>query len=137
MSILVSSWRTVASLGARLRRWWEANPRCSSPSTFRGRRARASCGSSPRPASASPRMSEIEPRVPLGVGEALRDVVFRRGRHEYVAIGLVSHARLGARDVLLLRQLFQLPESAYPPEAGHGAAWNGTAMIPAIVEAVD
>jgi hypothetical protein len=82
-------------------------------------------------------MSEIELRVPLGVGEALRDVVFRRGRHEYVAIGLVSHARLGDRDVLFLRQLFQLPESAYHPEAGHGAAWNGTAMIPAIAAAVD
>src|SRR3989442_9498685 len=137
MSILASSWRTVASLGARLRRWWEANPGCSSPSPFGGRRARASCGSSPPPASASPRMSEIELRVPLGVGQALRDVVFRRGRHEYVAIGLVSHARLGDRDVLLLRQLFEIPESAYRLEAGHGAAWNGTAMIPAIATAVD
>jgi len=82
-------------------------------------------------------MSEIELRVPLGVGQALRDVVFRRGRHEYVAIGLVSHARLGDRDVLLLRQLLEFPESAYCPEAGHGAAWSGAALIPAIAAAID
>ena len=82
-------------------------------------------------------MSEIELRVPLGLGQELKDVVFRRGRHEYVAIGLVSHARLGDRDTLLLRQLFEIPESAYRPEAGHGAAWNGAAMVPAMGAAVD
>src|SRR5262249_36399519 len=61
----------------------------------------------------------------------------RRGRHEYVALGLVSHAWLGDRNVLLLRRLLEIPEAAYRPEAGHGAAWNGAAMIPAIAEAVD
>jgi hypothetical protein len=82
-------------------------------------------------------MSEIELRVPLGVGEELWDVVFRRGRHEYVAIGLVSHGRLGDRDVLLLQQLFEIPEPAYRHEAGHGAAWNGAAMVSALGAAMD
>lgn len=82
-------------------------------------------------------MTELELRIPLGIGEDLRDIVFRRGRHEYVAIGLVTHARLGDRDTLLLRYVLQLPESTYRPEPGHGAAWSGSAMIPAITTAVE
>lgn len=82
-------------------------------------------------------MSEVELRIPLSVGESLRDAVFRHGRHEYVAIGLVSHAKLGNRDALFLRQLFDLPESAYRTDTGHGAVWNGASMIPAIAAAVD
>ncbi len=82
-------------------------------------------------------MTEVELRIPLGVGESLRDTVFRPGRHEYVAIGLVSYARLGDRDVLFLRHLLDLPESAYRRDGGHGAAWSGSAMIPAITTAID
>lgn len=82
-------------------------------------------------------MSELELRIPLGVGEALRDIIFRPGGHEYVAIGLVSHARLGDRDTLFLRHLLELPETAYHSEAGHGAAWNGSAMIPVMTMAVE
>lgn len=73
----------------------------------------------------------------MGLGASLTDAVFRHGRHEYVTIGLVSHAKLGNRDALFLRQLFHLPESAYRPDTGHGAVWNGAAMIPAIAAAVD
>lgn len=82
-------------------------------------------------------MTEVALRIPLGIGEALRDIVFRPGRHEYIAIGLVSHARLGDRDTLFLRHLLELPETAYLPGAPHGAAWSGSAMIPAITMAVE
>jgi molybdopterin-synthase adenylyltransferase len=81
-------------------------------------------------------MTELELRIPLGVGEALRDIVFRDGQHEYVPIGLASHARLGDRDTLFLRHLLELPESAYRPRAAHGAAGSGSAMIPAIETAI-
>jgi hypothetical protein len=82
-------------------------------------------------------VTDLALRIPLGVGEAPRDIVFRPGRHEYVAIGLVSHAGLGGQDTLLLRYLLELPETAYRLEAGHGAAWSGSAMIPAIPMAVE
>jgi hypothetical protein len=82
-------------------------------------------------------VTDLALRFPLGVGEALRDIVFRPGRHEYFATGLVSHARLGGRDTLLLRYLLELPETAYPLEAAHGAAWRASAMIPAITMAVE
>jgi molybdopterin-synthase adenylyltransferase len=82
-------------------------------------------------------MTDLELRIPLGVGEALRDIIFRHGRHEYVAVALVSHARLGDRDTLFIRHLLELSESAYRPKAGHGAAWSGSAMIPAIETAME
>ena len=82
-------------------------------------------------------MTNVELRVPLSLGEALLNAVFRPGRHEYVALGLVSHAALGGRDVLFLRHLFDLPESAYRESAAHGAAWSGAAMVPAITLAVE
>jgi hypothetical protein len=82
-------------------------------------------------------MTELELRIPLGIGEALRDIVFRPGPQEYVAMGLTSHARLGDRDTLFLRYLLELPESAYHPNAGHGAVWSGSAMIPAITMAIE
>lgn len=82
-------------------------------------------------------MSDIELRAPLGIGEEVKKIVFRPGHHEYVALGLVSHARLGNRDTLFLRHLFELPEAAYRQETGHGAAWNGAAMIPAITDAIE
>src|SRR5438093_10793076 len=81
-------------------------------------------------------MTELELRIPLGVGEALRDIVFRSGRHEYVAMGLTSHARLGDRDTVFLRYLLGLPESAYRSNAGHRAVWSGSAEIPAVTGAL-
>jgi hypothetical protein len=82
-------------------------------------------------------MTKIELRVPLGIGEVLRDTVYKEGVHEYVAFGLVSHAHLGGRDTLLLRRVDPLPESAYRNDNLHGAVWNGAAMGPIIAQAVD
>jgi hypothetical protein len=82
-------------------------------------------------------MTEIELRVPLGLGEILQDTVYKAGKYESVAFGLVSHAHLGGRDTLLLRHVIPLPESAYRNTHCHGAMWSGTAMAPVICQAVD
>ncbi|MDQ6891086.1 MAG: ThiF family adenylyltransferase [Acidobacteriota bacterium] len=76
-------------------------------------------------------------RIPFGLGARLLDIVHRKGKHEYVAFGLVSHARLGTTDVLLLRDLLELQENDYFPSPGHGAAWRGIATVPIINRAVD
>jgi hypothetical protein len=81
-------------------------------------------------------MNEVELRVPLGLGETLQDTVYRQGSHEYIAFGLVSHAILGALDILLLRRVLTLPESEYRKDIRHGATWCGVAMIPIIEAAV-
>ncbi len=82
-------------------------------------------------------MNEVELRVPLGLGETLRDTVYREGSHEYVAFGLVSHAYLGRRDTLLLRRVLPLAETAYRNDPQHGAAWSGIAMVPVIEQAMN
>ncbi len=82
-------------------------------------------------------MNEVELRVPLGLGESLQEIIYRGGTHEYVAFGLVSHARLGGRDTLLLRRALPLPEEAYRNDHEHGAAWRGMAMVPVIDEAMN
>ena len=96
-----------------------------------------SFASSPSRASVSLSRADVELRVPLGLGESIYDIVFRKGAHEYVAIGLVSHARIRDRDVLFVRRVFELPESAYQRDNRHGASWSGSAMIPAIGAAMD
>jgi len=82
-------------------------------------------------------MTEIGLRVPLGVGAPLMETVFRQGRHEYVALGLVSTAGDIGRNTMLLRRVFTLDEAAYVRAPGHGGAWRGTAMIPAIEAAMN
>jgi len=82
-------------------------------------------------------MTEIELRVPLGLGETLQDTVYKKSAHEYVAFGLVRHAYLGGRETLLLRRVVPLPDSAYRKTHSHGAMWSGAAMAPVICQAVD
>jgi hypothetical protein len=72
----------------------------------------------------------VELRIPLGVGEQLQQIVYQPGNHEYVAFGLISHARLGTRDVLLVREVIGLDENQYRHAPGHGASWGGTSMLP-------
>jgi hypothetical protein len=75
-------------------------------------------------------------RIPFGLGERLRTIVFQPGSHEYVAFGLVTHATLGANDVLLLREIIELREGEYL-RAGHSAAWRGISIVPMLNRAVD
>lgn len=82
-------------------------------------------------------MTEAELRVPADLGHALQEEVFGQGRHEYVVLGLVAFAKLAGRETLLLRRIFTLPENQYVKAPGHGGAWRGTAMIPAIEAAVE
>jgi hypothetical protein len=81
--------------------------------------------------------TNVEIRVPLGQGELLRDTVYREGLHEYVAFGLVSHARNNGHTTLLLRHVIPLHENQYLSTFQHGAAWGGAAMVPIIGQAVD
>ena len=81
--------------------------------------------------------TNVEIRVPLGQGELLLDTVYREGMHEYVAFGLVSHARHNGHTTLLLRHVIPLHENQYLSTFQHGAAWRGTAMVPIIGQAVD
>lgn len=71
----------------------------------------------------------IELRIPIVLGERLQETVYQAGRHEYVAFGLISHARLGTKDVLLLRDVIGLDEHEYQDVPGHGASWAGTSML--------
>jgi ThiF family len=79
----------------------------------------------------------VELRIPFGLGAQLQECVFRRGAHEYVAFGLVSHALVGGRTILLLRELIPLQEPDYIATRAHGAAWRGAAMFPVMVRAVE
>ncbi len=81
--------------------------------------------------------SPVQIRIPFGLGARLRQIVNRRGEHEYVAFGLVTHAHVGVADVLLLREIMELDESDYVPAPDHGGAWRGIANVPIIVRAVD
>src|SRR5215470_4516594 len=82
-------------------------------------------------------MTETALRVPLGLGNSLRQEVFKEGRHEYVVLGLVGSATLADKETLFLRRIFTLREDEYVGAPGHGGAWRGAAMIPAIEAAVD
>jgi hypothetical protein len=78
----------------------------------------------------------ISLRIPFGLGERLREIVFRPGAHEYVAFGLVTHATLGTQDVLFLSDVAELDEREYLP-AGHSAAWRGISILPTLSRAMD
>lgn len=79
----------------------------------------------------------VELRIPVGLGERLQKEVFRPGWHEYVAFGLVGHARVRGRDLVLLRDVVVLPEDAYVHAPGHGGAWRGAAMVPLLGRAAE
>lgn len=76
--------------------------------------------------------TNVEIRVPLGQGELLLDTIYREGMHEYIAFGLVSHARHNGHTTLLLRHVIPLHENQYLSTLQHGAAWRGAAMVPII-----
>ncbi len=69
-------------------------------------------------------MNEIELRIPADMAAELLKVVFAGGPVEPLAFGLASSARVGHRNLLLVRKIIRLPTSAYLPSAGHGARWS-------------
>ena len=84
----------------------------------------------------SPRMTDVEFRVPLGFGKHLHDIVFAPGKREMVAFCLVSHIKHGNRTVLLVRDILTLADEDYLDDSKHGAAWRGAAMLPVIERAM-
>lgn len=81
-------------------------------------------------------MSDVQLRLPLGLGHRLRELVYARATHEVVAFCLVGHAQIGPTTVLLVRNVVALGENEYV-EGSHGAMWRGSSMIPVIECAVD
>jgi len=82
-------------------------------------------------------INAVELRIPFGHGESLSNHIFRRGTHEQVAFGLVSHATQGQRTILFLRELIPLRETDYVPSTSHGAVWRGSAMFPIMARAME
>jgi hypothetical protein len=77
-------------------------------------------------------MSEVSLRLPLGLGHRLREIVSAEGEHEAVASCLVSHVEVCGSVVMLVRHVLAFAEEDYLHGGPHGAAWRGTAMLPAI-----
>lgn len=77
-------------------------------------------------------MTDLQLRLPLGLGHRLRELVFAHANHEVIAFCLVSHASVAGAVVLLVRHVITLAEEDYVDARGHGAAWRGSAMLPVI-----
>src|SRR6185295_18478275 len=115
---------TAKRRGARPRCSSAASPGCSSLSRSPGRSTTASAASSPLRARGSRRMTDLELRLPLGLGHQLRELVFARARYEVVAFCLVSHAAVGSTTRLLVRHVMGLNDDDYLATREHGAAWR-------------
>ena len=81
-------------------------------------------------------MSDVQLRLPLGLGHRLRELVYARATHEVIAFCLVSHAQIGSTTVMIVRDVIALDENEYVDSA-HGAMWRGASMIPVIERAID
>src|SRR5690349_16145024 len=81
-------------------------------------------------------MTDVELRVPLGLGKQLHDTVFTHGKRETVAFALVSHIERDGRTVLFVRDVLHLADNDYVETEDHGAAWRGASMLPIIERAM-
>lgn len=77
-------------------------------------------------------MTDLQLRLPLGLGHRLRELVYARADHEVVAFCLVSDVEIGSTRVLLVRDVIALGDRDYLDPDGHGAAWRGASMLPVI-----
>ena len=74
-------------------------------------------------------MSDLQVRVPSNLTTRLLEEIHRPGPPEAVVFGFASHARTENRDLVLLRDIFVPPASAFLPSEGHGARWTGAFNI--------
>jgi molybdopterin/thiamine biosynthesis adenylyltransferase len=65
----------------------------------------------------------------------LEGVAFR-GSDEPAVFALASHAKLLDKTLLLIKKIIPLPDHAYVDAQGHGAKWQGRAMLPILNEAL-
>jgi hypothetical protein len=79
----------------------------------------------------------LELRIPACFYGQMREQFNRPARREAVVFALVSQARAGDRDLILVRDLITPPESAFLPSSGHGARWRGAYMIELLNAAVE
>ncbi len=71
-------------------------------------------------------MIHVEMQVPHNLVIPEPEQIGRRGAHEFVALGLVSHTPTDGRLLLLLllRDLLPVPDEEYLPAGRHGASWS-------------
>lgn len=81
-------------------------------------------------------MTEVQLRLPLGLGHRLCELVYAKMPHEVIAFCLVSHVMISGTAVLLVRDVVSLGEDDYLDAPHHGAAWRGSAMLPVIERAM-
>lgn len=79
----------------------------------------------------------MEIRVPHDLSSRLIDETRSRRGRESVVFALVSSASAGDRNLVLVRDLRGLPDSAYINDARHGAKWGGNSMFPILSEAME
>ncbi len=81
-------------------------------------------------------MSTIEIRVPQNLGKILKGEVSKYDGHEHLVFALVTHAITKDRILVLVRDIFPLPDASYIPASGHGAKWRGASTIDIINRAM-
>lgn len=79
----------------------------------------------------------IEVRIPRHLWGRLWEEVRRPGRREPVAFGLVSHAQILNRTLLLVRDVIVPPTTAFVDTKTHGAKWTGAYNISLLNEALE
>lgn len=77
-----------------------------------------------------------ELRISANATAKLRAEVARPSCHEQVVFGLARSATIGGDTVLLVKDIFTLPEEAFVVSSAHGAKWRGGAMRPIINAAI-
>lgn len=82
-------------------------------------------------------MNSVQLRVPRQLWPRLSAEMSRRRPHEGVVFGLVSHASVNGRSLVLVRDLVVPPESAFLPSNGHGARWSGAFSIELLNRAME
>ena len=80
--------------------------------------------------------THIEIRIPERLGIKIKNEVYRRGSHEFVAFALVSHSKAKDKTLLLVKKVFTLDESEYVDSPYHGAMWRGASTLRIINEAM-
>jgi len=81
-------------------------------------------------------VTNLQIRVPIGLGELLTRELHRPMPYEPVVFALASHATLAAGPLVLVREVIVPPDDAFLPANGHGARWKGSYTIELLNRAI-
>jgi hypothetical protein len=79
----------------------------------------------------------VEIRIPMGTWDALWQEVRREAPYEPVVFGLVSHATVLGKKLILVKDLLIPPEGLLQSGSGHGSRWPAAYNIALINEAAE